>query len=226
MTPPRRRVRWRPTWRLVASRFPPVALFDRVADPADLEAVLAVEGLTDARRRDEAGELSLVALADRISGPGTTPIMAAFTHLNPAGSRFTNGEYGVYYAGHTLETAIAETSYHRARFLAATAQPPIEIDMRSYAADVDARLHDLRGLREALPAVYDPLEYGAGQRLGAELRASGSNGVVYESVRDPGGECLGVFRPRVLSPARQGPHYCYVWDGRAIIEVYRKESVR
>ena len=31
--------------------------------------------------------------------------MAAFTHLNPEGSRFSDGSYGVYYAAHTLATA-------------------------------------------------------------------------------------------------------------------------
>jgi hypothetical protein len=112
------KVSWKPCYRLIPSHFPPIGVYDRVANPADLDAVFAVENLTNPRLRQEAGELSMVAPQDRVAGPGTTPIMAAFTHLNPDGSRFSDGSYGVYYAGQTLDTAIAETRYHRARFLA------------------------------------------------------------------------------------------------------------
>jgi len=42
-------------------------------------------------------------------------------------------------------TAIAETRDHRARFLAMTREDPLEIDMRTYLADLDCELHDIRG---------------------------------------------------------------------------------
>lgn len=217
-------VEWRPCWRLVPSRFPPAGLFDRVADPDDLDIVYAIEGLTNDRLRDEAGDITLVKPEDRISGPGTTPIMAAFTHLNPQGSRFSDGSYGVYYAGNTIDTAIAETKYHRALFLAATHEPPIEIDMRSYASDIDAELHDVRKMQATLPDIYqpDPGSYPAPQALAKTLREQDSNGIVYDSVRLRGGECVAVFRPRVLSPVKQGAHFCYVWDGEKIARIYQK----
>lgn len=163
----------------------------------------------------------MVPPGDRISGPGTTPIMAAFTHLNPEGSRFSDGTYGVYYAGHSLETAIAETRYKREQFLARTKEEPIEIDMRTYLTDLDGELHDIRS-RADLTAVYDPDSYAAGQALGRELKKINSYGVAYDSVRDPGGECAGVFRPPILSNCIQGPHFCYVWDGSRITTVYEK----
>jgi len=62
----------------------------------------------------------LVPIEDRVSGPGTTPIMAAFTHLNPEGSRFSDGLFGLYYCSQRLETAWAEVRYHRERFLGHT----------------------------------------------------------------------------------------------------------
>lgn len=224
MTPERNRIRWKSSWRLVPSRFPPVGLFDRVSSAEDLDVVQAIEGLTNDRLREELGALHLVPEEERVYGPGTTPIMAAFTHLNPEGSRFTDGRYGVYYAAKTIDTAIAETLYHRARFLAATQEPPIEIDMRSYASHIDARLHDIRDLQENLPAIYDPApaHYGSAQAFAKELRGNGSNGIVYSSVRDPGGECVAIFRPTVLKPVVQGKHYCYVWDGSRMIDVYVK----
>lgn len=222
MIPAVSKVVWKPCYRLIPSHFPPISIYERVADPADLEAVFAVENLTNPRLRQEAGDLSIVPPEDRVSGPGSTPIMSAFTHLNPAGSRFCDGSYGVYYAARTLATAIAETRYQRARFLARTNEAPIEIDMRTYLANLAGNLHDIRG-RAKLTKIYDPESYTAGQALGRQLKAANSHGIAYDSVRAPGGECIGVFRPPVLSHCIQGAHYCYVWDGAQISAVYEKK---
>ena len=221
MVPALCRVEWRPCYRIISSRFPPVGVYDRVAHPQDLEAVFAVENLTNPRVRQEAGEISLVPPEERLSGEGATPIMAAFTHLNPEGSRFSDGSFGVYYAARTLDCAITETRYHRERFLERTREGPIELDMRAYLADLRAELHDIRG-RVDLADVYSATQYGAGQALARALRASGSAGIAYDSVREPGGECAAVFRPRALSNCVQGPHFGYLWDGTRIRTVVRK----
>jgi hypothetical protein len=218
-------VTWVPSWRIIPSRFPPIQLFERVTDPADLDAVLALESLTNDRVRAEVGQLDLIPPEDRLAGPGTSAIMAAFTHLNPAGSRFSDGSYGVYYAGQTLDTAIAETRYHREQFMRATDQPPMDLDMRVYLADIDAALHDIRGLHETLPAVYAADDYSASQVLGKRLRAQNSWGIAYDSVRHEGGECVGVFRPPALRNCRQERHLCYVWDGKRIGTIYRKSAL-
>ena len=223
MLPGVSRVAWKPCYRLVPSRFPPVSIYDRVADPADLEAVFAVENLTNPRLRQEAGDISLVPLDDRVTGPGTTPIMAAFTHLDLEGNRFSDGSYGVYYAAQSLATAIAETRHSRARFLSRTREAPIEVDMRSYLADVEGDLHDIRGRADPV-GVYDPDHYAAGQALGRMLKEANSWGIAYDSVRHAGGVCVGVFRPRILSNCIQGTHFCYVWDGAQIKTVYEKKS--
>lgn len=222
---PGTQVTWKPCWRIIPSRFPPIQLFERVADPADLEAITELEGLTNPRLRDEIGDIRLVPPEDRISGPGTSAIMAAFTHLNPEGSRFTDGSFGVFYAGHELETAIEETKYHRARFMLATSEGRIDLDMRVYVTDLDGLLHDLRGLQAEFPLAYHPDNYGAAQHLAAELQKAGSYGIAYNSVRHIGGENVAVFRPPVLSNCRQERHLCYVWDGKTISSVYEKRVV-
>jgi hypothetical protein len=214
---------WKPCYRIVPSRFPPISLFEEVADPADLDAVYEIEAMTNDRLREEAGELALVPKEDRVSGPGTSAVMAAFTHLNPAGSRFTDGSYGVFYAGRTIETAIEETKHHRAIFLEATIEPAQELDMRVYAVDLAAELHDIRGRAQSHDRLYDPAHYAASQEFARELREAGSNGIAYDSVRHPGGECVAVFRPRLLSNCRQERHLCYVWDGAGIATVYEKK---
>ncbi len=217
--------RWSPCYRIIPSRFPPVGLFDKVARAEDLDAVFQIEAMTNDRLRDEVGDLRLVPPEDRVAGPGSTPIMAAFTHLNPAGSRFTDGSFGVFYAALTLETAIAETKHHRAKFLAATNEPAQEIDMRVYAVDLTADLHDIRPLAASHAHLYDPDTYAAAQGLASELREAGADGIRYWSVRHEGGECAAAFRPRILSNCRQERHLCYVWDGHAIKTVYEKRSL-
>jgi hypothetical protein len=226
--PPLAQVDWKRSVRIVPSRYPPVGPFDRVADPADIEAVFAVEALTNYRLRDAAGDIRLVPPEERIAGPGTTPIMAAFTHPNPDGSRFSDGSFGVYYAGESVDTAIAESRFHRARFMAFSKEPPMRLEMRAYYAKVSAKLHDLRGQVKAHPAWFDPdpARYAASQAVGVRLRGQGSKGVIYPSVRRAGGECVGAFRPRVVAPVTQGPHFEFIWDGAAITDVLQVRRVR
>ena len=211
--PRRTRIAWRPSYRIVSSRFPPVGLFDRIASPADLDALFELEGLTNPRLRQELGELSLVPAARRVSGPGTTPVMAAFTHRNPGGSRFSDGSWGVYYAARERDTAIAETIHHREAFLRSTHEPACVLQMRCYLADVRGRFHDIRG---GWAGLHDPASYAASQASARRWREAGSDGVVYDSVRRRGGQCVAVFHPDLVSPVRQGPHLHYHWDGSRI----------
>jgi len=212
--PPVKRIRWNHAYRIVPSRFPPVGVYDRIADPADLDALFAIEALTNPRLREEAGALKLVSKEHRISGPGSTPVMAAFTHLNPEGSRFSDGTWGVFYAAHSVATAVEETVYHRERFLAATAEAACDIEMRCYRTSVDSRLHDIRG---GWKAEHDA--YTASVRLARELRDAGSNGIVYDSARHRGGECLAAFQPDAVAPCTQAQHLVYRWDGTRIAQV-------
>lgn len=211
-------------YRIVSSRFPPVSLFDRITEPRDLEAVFAIEAITNDRLRQEVGNISLVPVEDRVVGPGTTPIMAPFTHLNPDGGRFTDSTYGAFYAGLTIDTAIAETRHHREEFLSATETGrPIDIDMRVYIASLSGDLHDVR--KGAPFAIYSPDDYGASQAFGRQLRLQGSNGIIFNSVRDPGGTCVAVFRPRLLSNCRQERHLTYQWNGECITNIFEKREL-
>jgi hypothetical protein len=171
------------------------------------------------------GELNLVPLADRVSGPNASIVMAPFTHLSPQGTRFTDGRFGAYYAAESLDTAIAETRFHRENFLRATQEAPLELEMRCYLADVACELHDLRGRQIELPDIYDPASYVASQKLGRELRDAGSNGIAFDSVRRAGGQCLAIFRPRLVQNVRQNVHLRYAWDGIAISEVYEIRAI-
>lgn len=224
--PRQRRVAWSSATRIVASRYPPVHLFERVSpDPRVWDALIAAEQLVNPRVRDAVGEIRLVAPEDRVSGPGASPVMAAFTHLNPLGSRFSDGSYGVYYAARNLRTAVRETAHHFARFATDSGDQPRYEDMRVLVGHIDNRFADVASLPAALrSALLDPDSYAASQPWGAALRASGSNGVVFPSVRDAGGQCIGAFRPRAVGIPVQGRHLKYHWDGTRVARYFDYEQ--
>lgn len=217
-------MRWPGACRIVPTRYPAVNLFDRVADEADFDALYALEALTNERARDELGQVERVPREQRRYGPGSGPIMAAFSHVNVLGSRFSDGRYGMFYAARERETAIAETRHHHARFLAATQERPQHLPMRLYTVAIDAALHDLRPPQAVPAAVYDPSDYTAARALGARLHAAGSDGLVYRSVRHARGQCVGLFKPTGASGCVHAAFLLYAWDGARFTDVYEKTA--
>jgi hypothetical protein len=216
------RLRWPKIFRIIPSKFPPINFFERVVAPEQMEAAWYLEGLTNDRLRDETGEVTLVPEDQRVSGSGASVVMAAFTHIGHS-SRFSDGSYGVYYAARSLETAVRETAYHRARFLAATQEGPGEIDMRAYVGRPKEPLKDIRGPR--FVDLHNPNSYAQSQVFGAARREKGDWGLLYRSVRHDGGECVAVFKPKAVSIPVSGAALAYVWDGHRITRVYEKSEV-
>jgi hypothetical protein len=209
------------TYRLIPGHFPPIQLFENLLDPDELEAAYALESLTNDRLRDQVGDISLVAPEDRITGDGSTPIMAAFTHIG-AESRFTKGRYGVYYAGLSLETALAESRFSRARLLSATDEPSQVLTMRCYKCTAGGGVVDLRND----PQAHTPDSFTHAQAVAEKLRNQNEMGILYSSVRHPGGECIAALRPCLLkAPATQAGHYQFHWNGSEITTVLEVKSV-
>jgi hypothetical protein len=216
---------WSPAYRVIPTRFPAVNLFDRVASPEDFDALYALEAMTNDRLRTEVGELDLVPREERRFGPGYGPIMAALTHLNPLGSRFSDGTYGVFYCARSRGTAIAETRYHTARFLEATAEPPMRQQMRLYTVVAQGEVLDLRGDPKLDLAVLSPDDYLAGQSLGRAVREAGAPGIAYPSVRDTEGECLAAFRTTLLRDCHHAAYLEYNWNGTSVDMVFELSQV-
>jgi hypothetical protein len=170
------------------------------------------------------GNLDLVPAHRRAAGPGASYLMAPFTHVSKdRPSRFSDGTYGVLYVGREFETALFETMHHHARFMADTGQAAgWTSQFRELMMDVTAKVHDCRGLPSSDPVLY-PDDYTASQALASRLRRSGAEGLVYPSVRNPGGECVGLFYPDLASSPIQARHLDYHWNG-ARVDFYRDAS--
>lgn len=209
-------------YRLIPSQFPPIHLFEDVANADEFEALYMVQMITNPRIQDEIGQIDLVPKDQRVySVPGCGYIMAAFTHINPDGSRFSNGDYGVYYASDSISTAIAETIYHKEQFLSYTNEPAQELDMRSLIADFSAELFDLTLLNKQSDPLYAKNDYRISQELGAQIKQNQKDGLIYHSVRTQGVN-FALFKPNIINQCRQGAHFSYVWNGRTIERVYQK----
>jgi hypothetical protein len=219
---PLARIDWPGAVRVIRSAYPPIDLFEDIADPADWPLLIAAEQKTNPRLMESIGNLDLVPPARRVGGPGAGYLMAPFTHVSrDRPSRFSDGSYGVLYVGERFEVALLETVHHHGRFMARTAEPPgWSSQFRELIIDIEADLRDLRGDIDGVTAVLDPDDYAAAQALGAQLRAADADGVVYASVRCPDGTCAGLFHPDLARNARQGRHLDYHWNGERV-DYYR-----
>ena len=218
------KVAWKRAVRIIRSRYPPIDLFEDIADPADWPLLIAAEQKTNPRLMESIGILDLVPARRRVAGPGASYLMVPFTHVSKdRPSRFSDGSFGVLYVGREFETALFETMHHHARFMADTGQDAgWTSQFRELVLDVAATMHDCRGLPPDDP-VLSPDDYTASQALAFGLRESGANGIVYPSVRNPAGECAGLFYPDLASFPVQARHLDYHWDGSRV-DFYRNAS--
>ncbi|UHD44277.1 RES family NAD+ phosphorylase [Aureimonas altamirensis] len=210
------RTRWTKAVRIIRSIFPPIDLFEDIADPADWAAIMAAEQKTNPRLAERLGEVERVPAGRRVGGTGSSYLMAPFTHVSAdRQSRFSDGSFGVLYVADRFEVALAETIHHHERFMAATAEPESWTNQfREIVLDVDADLHVVDPQADA--GLLHPDDYTKAQEAAAGLRAAGSDGLRYPSVRQPGGACVALFYPDCASAPVQGRHLAYHWNGECV----------
>ena len=205
-------------YRLVNSKFPPIALFNDVADAEEFEALYQIQALTNPRLQNEVGRLELLPVQEIPFGTvGCSYAVAPFTHINPAGSRFSSGAFGMLYLADTIETAIAEVRHHQQLYWS-------NVDGLSYERFVfrglacsfnEAGCQDATVIALADP-IYAPGDYSQARELGMALKKAGSPGVRYHSVRAPGSVCWGLLTPRCVSGIVQCAHYEMIWSGEVV----------
>lgn len=221
-TVPVAHVQWSGARRIIRSIWPPIDLFEDIADPADWPLLISAEQKTNPRLMETIGNLDLVPPSRRVGGSGGSYLMAPFTHVSSdRGSRFSDGTFGVLYAADRFETALLETMHHHGRFMARTGETAgWASQFRELVLDVDGTLHDLRTGDASFAAALDPDDYTASQALAGALRRGGSQGLVWPSVRWAGGQCVALLFPDLGSNVRQARHLDYHWNGSRV-DFYR-----
>ena len=203
-------------YRLVNSKFPPIALFDDVADADEFEVLFEIQALTNPRLRNEVGQLELIPRREIPFGiTGCSYATAPFTHVNPEGSRFSDGSFGVLYLADSMEAALAEVRHHQSLYWSKV--PSLNYERFVFrglsCAFVDAGMKDATALPMTDP-VYAPEDYSVSRRLGREVRKTGCPGLRYHSVRLPGSDCWALMTPRPVTSIVQTAHYEMVWNGQ------------
>jgi len=208
-------------FRLINSRFPPINLFDDVADVDEFDALYELQALTNPRLQTELGNLNLIRKTEIPFGiPGCSYATGPFTHVNPEGSRFSDGQYGVLYMGESIDTAIAEVAYHQSRYWQGVHGLDYDrLVFRGLKCKVGPMaLHDATTIDFSDP-IYDPHSYGASRDFGRKLYKADSKGVKYHSVRKPGATCWGLFTPKHVRSVIQTAHFEFIWNGQEISSV-------
>jgi hypothetical protein len=193
--------------------------------------VIATRNLVDSTEEHELLEKMIDAAKP---APPPTPEFAGFHYLLSTpfrypplrhGSRFaTRHERSIFYGSVELRAAFAETAYYRLLFLEGTKAhlEPIETDLSAFKIGYRTRRGmDLTGRT----AVSAPDHYDAGQKLGAQMRASGVEAFRYRSARDAeGGTNVGLLTPGAFTAKRPGA--MQVWRAiasRAAVEMRRHD---
>lgn len=203
--------------RLVSSKFPPIDLFDDVADADEFAVLFELQRLTNPRILVEVGALGLIDLDEIPFGiTGCSYAVAPFTHVNPDGSRFSDGSFGVLYIAEHMSTAVQEVRYHQQRYLEQVEGLAFDrLVFRGLRCEFEETLEDITHLDSEHP-IYNPTNYQISQALGRQYREKGSRGLVYGSVRNAGAVCWALFTPRGVSRIIQEAHYEMIWDGKQV----------
>lgn len=205
------------SYRMINSKFPPITLFDDVMDEEDFDTAYALQSLTNPRILNELGDLTLISKQEIPYGiSGANYVTAPFTHINPDGSRFSDGSFGMLYLADLVETAIAETRYHQEKcFRAIEGLHYDTVDMRCLKVTFSAELINAVSVNE-IHAIND---YTASRVFGAELKEAKEAGLQYRSVRNEGSICWGLMSPAYVESAIQIKHFEFVFDGYCISKV-------
>jgi len=85
--------------------------------------------------------------------------------------------------------------------------PAMTRTYRAYAATLLGDYLDIRGQQSTRAEVYASERYDASQKLGEEVRASGSAGLLYDSLRRRTGSNVVAHRPRNITDILQTDHF-------------------
>ncbi len=147
---------------------------------------------------------------------GVNYAVAPFVHLNPDGSRFSDGQFGVLYLADSEQTAIAESRYHQNKvFCNVEGLHYDTVDMRCLKVEFSSAPVDASDVSD----IHDPDDYSDSQKFGRDLRRRGEDGIQYRSVRNLGGTCWGLMSPRFVQSAIQIKHFEFIFDGERISTV-------
>jgi hypothetical protein len=191
---------------------------ESLVDTHDAPEIRALLALTDKIERHRSGEAPIVPAELDYVGDYKEYIDGPFA--SPAESRFSDGTYGVLYAGFTLATTTKEALYWLARVFGDSRLAPGTAGRKQHLQfRVCGKMADVRQVSGGITSIYKPNDYMVSRRWGAQIHANRREGIWYDSVRHRGGDCTGVLIPRVVSNVRLLDRFEFTWDGERFTEM-------
>ena len=176
-----------------------------------------IEGATSGRLTAQQQGTEGLAARELLAGlPHAHFINAAFAYFRPRDlNRFNGPTRGAWYAALHVETGKAEVGFHLTRELERVRDFTAVVDYAEMFASFAGEFVDLRGARPRPDCLHpDPaVGYPAGNVLAEQVRSSGHNGIVYPSVRHPGGTCVVALWPAAVQSVAQGRVLRATWSG-------------
>lgn len=218
------------TIRLISTAYIDEPALQPLADDSDELAFLeTLEALTSVRMAKGVplpSDVRTDELLNQHHGYGWSYVNSAFCYTRASGNRFNGPDRGAWYATwgeNAVDVAKAEVSWHLTQELEATGVFENKTAYRELIAGFATGFHDLRKYDDEGFFDRDPaIGYPKGQALASSLRANGSQGVIYPSVRYAGGHCLAAFRPNAVQNVRQGDCWELIWSGSPLPTIIKQ----
>lgn len=205
------------TVRLVTTaRLRAAVLTALVDDEDELQALAEIEGATSARRIAQDRGISGLAANELVYDvPHAHFINASFAYAKPQQpNRFNGGDRGAWYAALDVATCLREVGFHLTNALADAGDFNATVEYAEMFCSLAGDFLDLRQASDHPSLDTDKAKaYPIGNALADSARAAGLNGIIYPSVRHPGGTCLVALRPAAVQSVRQGAVYRVTWRG-------------
>jgi RES domain-containing protein len=186
-----------------------------LVDQDEIAALAEIEGATSTRLRAEDHGLESVHANEFVYGvPHSIFINAAFAYSRPRDmNRFNRDGRGAWYAALDVQTCLNEVSFHMRDFLGRAGQYEAVVEYAEMFSSMAGEFLDLRDIDH--PSLHPDIAIGypAGNLLADAARAKGLNGIIYPSVRHPGGVCLAALRPHAVQSVAPGDVYRMTWSG-------------
>ena len=207
-----------PTVRLVSSARLRDPVLRRLVAEEELDALAEIEGATSGRLRAQEIGADHLDRRELVFGiPHAHFINASFSYWLPRSlNRFNGPGRGAWYAALVVETCIAEVTFHMERELANVGDFNAVVEYAEMFASFVGDFVDVRRV-DPRPDCLDPNPakgYPAGNRLADAVRAAGHYGIVYPSVRAPGGTCFVALVPHAVQSVAQGNVARLSWKGK------------
>lgn len=205
------------TVRLVTTARLREAVLKSLVDSDDeLDLLAEIEQATSTRMiAQERGISDLAANELVYDVPHAHFINASFAYAKPQQpNRFNGPNRGAWYAALDVETCLAEVGFHLTNALADAGDFNATVEYAEMFCSLAGEFLDLRERPDHPALGLDKASaYPVGNALAAKARASGLNGIIYPSVRKPGGTCIVALRPAAIQAVRQGAVYRMTWRG-------------